>query len=160
MKYCSKCDTEKPVTEFYKNSKRYDGLDTYCKACDSKRKAKVYKERLRNDEDYVARQKEWAKSRRRKLVERVKEVKRQGCAVCGYDRSLRSLHFHHVDDHLKEGSINSLVTGRYSDEVINEELGKCVVLCANCHGEVHDGIITLSDDLERAKLPPVKDPNE
>lgn len=32
-KYCKKCDTTKPVSEFYKSSKSKDGLNTYCRQC-------------------------------------------------------------------------------------------------------------------------------
>jgi len=32
-KHCSKCNTTKPVSEFYKNRAREDGLQTYCKPC-------------------------------------------------------------------------------------------------------------------------------
>jgi hypothetical protein len=45
MKYCSKCSEEKELTEFYKNSGKKDGLDTYCKTC-RLASAKVYREKL------------------------------------------------------------------------------------------------------------------
>ena len=32
-KYCPKCDTTKPVSEFFKNKARSDGLSGYCKVC-------------------------------------------------------------------------------------------------------------------------------
>lgn len=33
MKTCSKCDEEKPLTEFYKQASRADGRQRYCKRC-------------------------------------------------------------------------------------------------------------------------------
>jgi hypothetical protein len=33
MKLCAKCETTKPTTEFYKDSRRKCGLQSYCKAC-------------------------------------------------------------------------------------------------------------------------------
>lgn len=33
IKYCKKCETDKPVTEFYKNHRTSDGLFYQCKAC-------------------------------------------------------------------------------------------------------------------------------
>lgn len=33
MKTCSKCNTEKPFSEFYKNKARKDGVGTYCIEC-------------------------------------------------------------------------------------------------------------------------------
>ena len=56
------------------------------------------------------------------------------CIVCGYKRCYRSLHFHHKNPHEKDYDISSKT--RWND--IEIELEKCVLLCANCHGEVHD----------------------
>ncbi len=33
MKYCKNCDTNKLLTDFYRNKSRYDGLSSSCKAC-------------------------------------------------------------------------------------------------------------------------------
>lgn len=33
MKYCSKCDIEKPLAEFYNNKAMKDGKSNYCKVC-------------------------------------------------------------------------------------------------------------------------------
>lgn len=61
------------------------------------------------------------------------------CAVCGYDRTPRNLHFHHVDPATKSFPMTmargkSLVTFR-------AEAAKCVLVCANCHGEIEAGVI-------------------
>ena len=34
VKYCSKCDKDKPVSEFYKNKTKKGGLSSNCKECD------------------------------------------------------------------------------------------------------------------------------
>jgi len=59
------------------------------------------------------------------------------CILCGYDRCLRSLHFHHLNPHEKDFDVSSKSTWNE----VELELEKCVLLCANCHGEVHDGIV-------------------
>lgn len=33
MKYCKKCDKDKPLTEFTRNSRAKSGLTSYCKQC-------------------------------------------------------------------------------------------------------------------------------
>jgi len=33
MKVCSKCNTEKPLTDYYGHKKGKDGFDSYCKKC-------------------------------------------------------------------------------------------------------------------------------
>ena len=48
-----------------------------------------------------------------------------------------SMHFHHPDVTAKEFTVSSRLT---SWDRIKRELDKCVLLCANCHGEVHDGM--------------------
>lgn len=61
------------------------------------------------------------------------------CLLCGYDKCLRSLEFHHVDPTEKDFAI-SRVIGR-SIEALANEAKKCILVCSNCHGEIHDGIV-------------------
>ena len=61
------------------------------------------------------------------------------CAVCGYDRTLFNLHFHHVDPATKEYSIN-MARGK-SLAAYRCEATKCVLVCANCHGEIEARLI-------------------
>lgn len=63
------------------------------------------------------------------------------CVLCGYDRCVQSLHFHHKDPNEKDFTISGKHC--YSWERIRKELDKCALLCANCHGEVHAGIAIL-----------------
>lgn len=68
--------------------------------------------------------------------------KSRGCDICGYARSARSLQFHHTADDKKHDVARMVGRGR-SRSSIFEEIKKCALLCANCHGEVHDGILIL-----------------
>jgi len=79
-------------------------------------------------------------SRRRRNVKRILVEEAGGkCLICGYDRCHRVLQFHHLDPNTKEfhlgeaGATRSLARSR-------AEARKCVLLCANCHGEVEAGI--------------------
>ena len=85
--------------------------------------------------------------RRRREVKRVLVEEAGGaCALCGYDRTLSGLHFHHVDPALKSfelsrhGVTRSLAAARL-------EAAKCVLLCSNCHAEVEDGTAQLPSSL-------------
>jgi hypothetical protein len=62
------------------------------------------------------------------------------CALCGYSRCNLNLHFHHVDPATKAFSMHMGV-GK-SLEAFREEAKKCVLVCANCHGEIEAGLIT------------------
>ncbi|MEX2253369.1 MAG: helix-turn-helix domain-containing protein [Thermoleophilaceae bacterium] len=65
------------------------------------------------------------------------------CAVCGYSRCARALHFHHLDPSLKEFGL-AAKGGCRSFERLTAEAEKCVLLCSNCHAEVEDGVLELS----------------
>jgi hypothetical protein len=57
-----------------------------------------------------------------------------GCSVCGYDRCIANLHFHHVNPAEKSFPM-STATGK-SLSAYRAEARKCVLVCANCHGEL------------------------
>lgn len=64
------------------------------------------------------------------------------CSICGYNRCVGALHFHHVDPSSKrfhlsmQGATRALATAR-------AEMAKCVLLCANCHAEVEAGLLAV-----------------
>jgi hypothetical protein len=60
------------------------------------------------------------------------------CSICGYDKCLGSLHFHHIDPEIKEHYISYVVARREWD-FAKKELDKCILVCSNCHGEIHWG---------------------
>lgn len=64
------------------------------------------------------------------------------CKLCGYSKSLGALIFHHINPDEKEFGIGGAHTIKWTR--IKQELDKCVLLCANCHAEVHSGMVTLS----------------
>ena len=82
-------------------------------------------------------------------VQKVVEAKRQkaydvfgrACAVCGYDKCEAALEWHHLDPTQKEVSPAKVFSRSW--ENIEKELRKCVLLCANCHREVHHGVTIL-----------------
>ena len=65
------------------------------------------------------------------------EYKGGGCEICGYNKCIEALEFHHIDETTKEfpvsGSTRSL-------ERQKKEADKCIMLCANCHRELHAGL--------------------
>lgn len=63
-----------------------------------------------------------------------------GCGICGYNRSIRNLVFHHINPAEKMSSFGQFQSLAWRKVVA--EATKCVMLCHNCHGEVHDGLIT------------------
>ena len=80
--------------------------------------------------------------RRRKIRRMALEYKGGSCQICGYQKSQRALTFHHLDPKKKSfGLAHKGITRSW--EKTRDELDKCVLLCMNCHMEVHDGITQL-----------------
>jgi hypothetical protein len=77
--------------------------------------------------------------RHRKLKQILVDEAGGGCAVCGYARCHGNLHFHHVDPSEKAFEIQ-MGRGK-SLAAYREEARKCVLVCANCHGEIEAGLI-------------------
>ena len=90
------------------------------------------------------------KTHRHKKKARLIEIKGGKCERCGYDKCPDAFDFHHLDPSKKEFNINGATFPR-SMEKIMVELEKCVMLCANCHREIHYEQNRLKD-MERAKL--------
>lgn len=107
MKYCKECNSHKYNDEFYSN--------TYptCKIC---ARARIVVRRREN---------------RIKLLELFGDK----CSICGYDKCLDALQFHHIDDSSKLFTISNKLA--YNLEQLIPEAKKCILLCANCHIERH-----------------------
>lgn len=92
--------------------------------------------------------------RRRKVKTILVEEAGGACCVCGYDRNMRALHFHHVEPSQKRHEINARGVA-IALEKLRAEARKCVLLCSNCHAEVEDGIVPVpADALHRTNAPP------
>jgi hypothetical protein len=75
--------------------------------------------------------------RKRRLVKYfAQSLKSEGCVICGYNRCYEALHFHHTSEE-KDRNISRA----RSMEMIESEVEKCVVVCANCHAEIHAGLV-------------------
>lgn len=78
-----------------------------------------------------------AVDKRRKLL-KVKAVEYKGglCVKCGYSKCISALEFHHLDPSQKDFALSSDGHTRSWDS-IKIELDKCILVCANCHREIH-----------------------
>lgn len=72
--------------------------------------------------------------------------KSSGCEICGYNRCLDALDFHHL--HNKKFEVNNRKVGYLK---MMKEMSKCIVVCANCHREIHAGAI--KEPIREEKLP-------
>tara|TARA_R110000744_G_C19065136_1_gene529432 strand:- start:101 stop:547 length:447 start_codon:yes stop_codon:yes gene_type:complete len=148
MYECKECDYETENKQSYCAHKSH---------CGSKRKYKAWNKGLTVETDERVKEnikglKEHIKNpkkinpvqswRKRRKVEFVNQLG-GGCKVCGYKRCVEALQFHHIDPEIKSFSITSALANPKKKELIQEELKKCVLLCANCHSEYHSGLIEI-----------------
>ena len=114
-KVCPHCKETKPLTDFY-NRRGVEGGSVYCKICTIVQ----------------------TKARQQALKKKAVEYKGGKCQSCGYDRCLAALEFHHLDPAEKEFTLAHQKSSSFAE--IKDELDKCVLLCANCHREAHNGV--------------------
>lgn len=82
----------------------------------------------------------------RKKIIKLKAIEYKGgkCIICGYNKCTRALTFHHLIPEEKEFGLSNWASA-IKWERIKLELDKCVLLCQNCHSEVHDGMTKLPE---------------
>lgn len=113
-KKCSSCNGQFNLDNFYK---KVDGRPYgKCKPCHNKRNVS------------------WDNKMKSFAV----EYKGGKCIGCGYNKTLSALEFHHLNPDKKDFAI-SRRRGFKLDQ-IKPELDKCVLVCANCHAEIHGGV--------------------
>ena len=86
--------------------------------------------------------------RRWRTKEMAVEYKGGKCQVCGYNKCIGALEFHHLNPEEKDFGIGAKGYTRSFDKV-KTELDKCILVCSNCHKEIHSGL--LNDFIENLK---------
>lgn len=73
---------------------------------------------------------------RKRTKQRAVDYKGGKCAHCGYNKCNDAFDFHHKDPAKKDFGIAASGHCRSWQEIQNE-LDKCILLCSNCHRELH-----------------------
>lgn len=128
MKRCNRCGIEKKKSQFYKNNKKRDGLQVYCKVCSSAYAKVRYSSMSQTSREKILAQKNSLRVRNRQYV--WDYLLEHPCVDCGED-DIVVLEFDHVDS--KECQISGLLSNMASLDRIQSEIDKCEVRCANCH---------------------------
>lgn len=82
--------------------------------------------------------------RRKNLRQQAVEYKGGKCIFCGYNKYIGTLEFHHFSK--KNFGLSEKGITRSWDK-IQKELDKCILVCANCHRELHGGILQLPAEM-------------
>ena len=83
----------------------------------------------------------WTKRyQREKAARRAMEMLLKGgeCNLCRYRKNLAALEFHHTDAHEKEFQLDLRSLSNRSWPRILGEVQKCILICSNCHRELHN----------------------
>jgi hypothetical protein len=115
-KYCPKCKNNCDINEFYKRRGK-DGGSVYCKKCTTQQVVE----------------------RTKKLKQEMVNYKGGCCQVCGYNKYIGALDFHHLNPNEKDFTIAHVRQYKF-DDIIKSELDKCLLVCSNCHREIHGGL--------------------
>ena len=65
------------------------------------------------------------------------------CQCCGYGKCNKALAFHHIDPDKKDLGFGETRANPKAWAKIVEELRKCILVCHNCHSEIHAGILDV-----------------
>ena len=133
MKTCTKCGMEKSLSEFSFKNKAKGRLSPVCKECHKEYNRGHYKD---NPEAY----KERANNNKQTLRSIINLYKKENnCLLCK-ESCACCLDFHHVDG---SKEFNIARARHMSESRLWKEIGKCVLLCANCHRKVHAGVLVI-----------------
>lgn len=80
---------------------------------------------------------------RRLLKEKAIFYKGGKCLRCNYNKCISALEFHHLDPSQKEFSLAKGQDMLF--ENLKPELDKCILVCANCHREIHEELLKCGD---------------
>jgi hypothetical protein len=83
----------------------------------------------------------------RGLARKLELIKAAGgrCTMCGYDSNLAALVFHHLDTDEKNFKLDMRSLSNRKSSVVRAEARKCILVCRNCHAELHNPHLDLAD---------------
>lgn len=140
-KKCSACGQVKSINDFWKRVRAKDGYNSSCIHCVRTQNSNSYKNH-------------WLKNRKRidannyliteQLREKCNLIKHNmGCYFCKENNPV-CLDFHHKNKNSKTLGISSMIGRHRVWATIENEISKCIVVCANCHRKIHAGELNYS----------------
>lgn len=126
MKTCIKCGETRSLDDFNKNKRAKDKRHSYCRDCCNAVGKQNYK-------DNKARYTKNAEKRDQDISDYINSFKTKPCLDCGGVFPPYVMDFDHLDEMTKTANVSHLRRRRRPKSVITEEIGKCEVVCSNCH---------------------------
>jgi len=110
-KQCPKCSEIKELKEF--NKRPNGSISSYCTKCCNDNRYSLIKQHK---------------------ITLITELGGK-CSICGYDKNYSALEFHHTEPEHKDFHVSNAKTTNINK--IRKEAEKCILICANCHREIH-----------------------
>ena len=132
LKKCQMCKLDLPEDDIHFASRHDRGKKQYqsnCRDCQKNYRKQHY---LSNREKYIKKAKKYRETFTEWIVEYKKNLK---CEICNENR-YGVLDFHHKDPKEKDIEISVLVKTCNKKRIL-DEISKCMVVCSNCHRDLH-----------------------
>ena len=113
MANCTKCSCLLTEETGFQRKSRKSGYQSMCRSCFNEYTTERWRQRKIEAVEYMGGE----------------------CKECGYKKYIGALEFHHLDPSVKEGDI---IGSTASLEKQRAEAKKCILVCANCHREIHN----------------------
>ena len=149
VKVCITCRVLKEESQFNNDKNQKDKLSKYCRECTALHAKKHY---YKNKKQRVKNILESRKKRVERVRREINELKRtQGCYFCKENEPV-CIDFHHLNSEKKEYLVSKMI-GVVSKKKLEDEIKKCITVCANCHRKLHKGLINYAGVPERSNGP-------
>lgn len=136
-KICKDCGEKKLCS--WQSSFTQTGIPEYRARCDDCRREYLHK--IRTTEEYRKQRNKRRKLNLLKKKQRMVDYLGGRCVVCGYDKCLSALTFHHKNPKEKKLELGYIKDNNW--ERVKKELDKCDLVCFNCHMEIHNKLNNL-----------------
>jgi len=136
MRYCKQCGVTIPVRKKIEGKTRNLQNRKFCLTCSPFGNHNT-RDLTNNERDKNEKYRKWQRKSRKERKEKLIEMLGGKCCRCGYNKSRRSMCFHHREQDKKGFELSQFGLLR-AWKVVLEEAKKCDLVCLNCHGEIHD----------------------
>jgi 5-methylcytosine-specific restriction endonuclease McrA len=86
----------------------------------------------------------YQKQQRIKRKEKLDAIKTEsGCQSCGIYDHPSCLDFHHKNEEDKESLLSGFTMYALTEEKLQKEIDKCMILCKSCHHKYHLGLLSF-----------------
>lgn len=148
---CKKCNAYIPWSIKINGKRRQLRNRKFCLKCspfgsrNTKPDDPARPSRTKQNVPYAARSEEWKEAFRARLYwkatnrkQKLIELHSGKCAICGYNKCVRAMAFHHRDPSTKSFDLSKKEIQTKPWEVVLKEASKCDLLCVRCHMEVEE----------------------